>query len=450
VRQSQIILSSGDEENLQATKRTMRIHNGISQRKSGTFLWWALVIAAASSPSSLALAWNTAIVTGASGYVGKAIVHQLLLMVDSGEETGDANVNTIEDQIICLVRPQRVQQEAEYWKNVLLKSSSSPSSPTAAAAYRRGVDIRVLPYDMLDGGVSLKKALQVACTSSQSTETECVVHHVASVFGPTEDHVTTALDNVQGTEAVVRALADFVKEKNNVNDDSDTLLLACKLVVTSSMAAVRATGQEPSNGQYYTEQDWNTLSKLGESWGSSYQWSKTESERRARELCRGLGDIPIVSLCPSFVFGPPHGPIGSSSSSSYSIDLVRQWALGESAVQSRLFVDVRDMAAAQVAAGRRPAANGKRYIVSTQARVPSREIAEWLQQVRRRHDNVDAPEKNKKIHYDADFTGGAIPVGTLEVECTQRLHDELGVKLRPVKDTIVDMAERLLEEQKSL
>jgi nucleoside-diphosphate-sugar epimerase len=203
------------------------------------------------------------------------------------------------------------------------------------------------------------------------------------------------------------------------------------------MAAVRGTGQKPSNGEYYTHEDWNNLSELGKNWGSSYQWSKTESERRAIELC-DEHDIPLVVLNPSFVFGPTNE---NCMSSSYSLDLVGQWARGESPVQSRLFVDVRDVAKAHIEAAVRSDSAGKRFIVSTEARVPSREIAGWLKEVAIQTGLSD-PEK---IHFDADFDGGAIPIGSKEVDAAKRLHEELGVELRPMKHTITEMALALLQ-----
>jgi nucleoside-diphosphate-sugar epimerase len=99
---------------------------------------------------------------------------------------------------------------------------------------------------MLDAGKSLRDALK----STAEGSSRCI-YHVASVFGPTDDHKQTALDNVQGTEDLVNTLADI---KN------------CKLVLTSSMAAVRGPGQNPINDSYYTEKDWNTDSVLGANW----------------------------------------------------------------------------------------------------------------------------------------------------------------------------------------
>jgi nucleoside-diphosphate-sugar epimerase len=339
---------------------------------------------------------TTSLVTGANGYVGRAIVHSLLEKADCQD-------------IVCLVRAQRVADEQEYWK---AHQSSTLTTPS----------IRVLAYDMLDSGKSLRDALK----STVEGSARCI-YHVASVFGPTENHKQTALDNVQGTKDLVHTLAEIEH---------------CKLVLTSSMAAVRGSGQHPINDKYYTQEDWNTASELGANWGASYQWSKAESERRAWELCQ-QHNIPMVSICPSFVFGPPatYAVDSLGSSGSYSLTLVNQWIHGESPVESRLFVDIRDVAQAHVAAGTRAAADGKRFIVSTEARVPSQEIASWLQEACRKSSGAAEPDK---IHFDGDYQGGFIPIGQREVESSERLQNELGVTLRPVSETMTDMTNVLL------
>jgi len=367
---------------------------------------------------SLSIPGQTSIVTGANGYVGRAIVHELL-----------QSSNNENEKVYCLVRPHKVAIEQDYWN----QQQDLCRCP------------QVLPYDMLDGGATLQEALEMAMTekvNGDSPKTNVCVYHVASVFGPTEDHRQTALDNVQGTVDLVTTLGKLQQKSSSSSS------LNVQLVVTSSMAAVRASGQVPANGQYYTKDDWNTESELGKNWGESYQWSKMESEKQAIALARDY-QIPMISLCPSFVFGPPSSTVPSSDS--YSLTLVGQWARGESPVQSRLYVDVRDVATAHVAAGRRllgdPSTSNDittdRYILSTEARVPSQEIAAWIADACR-DTNLADPDA---IHYDADFQGGAIPIGEREVDALERLEQDLGVTLRPVKETIVDMTKLLLKQK---
>jgi len=208
------------------------------------------------------------------------------------------------------------------------------------------------------------------------------------------------------------------------------------------MAAVRGSGQIPKNEQYYTIDDWNTQSKLEDNnWGSSYQWSKAESERVAWEISREVG-VPMTSICPSFVFGPPSL---AGSSNSFSIELFGKWVRGESPVQSRLFVDVRDVAKAHAKAGTCDEAIDQRFIVSAESRVPSQDMAEILKEVCRETGLSDP----SKVSYDADFQGGAIPIGEREVEAEDRLKTILGVTMTPVHETIREMGRSLLLSKES-
>jgi len=335
-----------------------------------------------------AMATKVSIVTGANGYVGREVVRTLL---DQPQNDGNAVV-------LCLVRPHRIETEMNYWKH-------SPQ-------------IKVLPYDMVDGGKTVEEALKQAQTLSD--EEPICMYHVASVFGPTNDPIQTALENVKGTEDVVRCLGSLGGN--------------CRLVLTSSMAAVRGTGQEPLNGKYYTHEDWNTLSQLdATNWGSCYQWSKAESERRAWELAEEL-DVPMSAICPSFVFGP------GEASRPFSVQLVDKWVHGKSPVQSRLCVDVRDVAKAHIEAGIRPNAIGKRFLLTTEARISSQETAQLLKRVCE-EEHLGNPDR---IHFDSNFQGGSIPIGQKEVDSLDRLDSLLGINLRSVEETIGEMAQTLL------
>ena len=361
-------------------------------------LLWLVSLLVPFAASGLAATRTTSIVTGANGFVGRAIVHELLEQQQE-QESGQ--------KIVCLVRPQRIVQEEAYWKECVKPSTTC---------------LEVMAYDMLDGGTTLRAALD-QCREGDNVR----LYHVASVFGPTENHEETARENVKGTCDVLETVNAWRNENKNQQS-------SCKVILTSSMAAVRGTGQDPGNGKYYTASDWNTASKLGANWGASYQWSKKESEQRARELADKY-DIPLISLCPSFVFGPPYG----EASSSFSIQLVRQWAKGESPVQSRLLVDIRDVAKAHVRAGQVLEQSG-RYIVSTDARVPSRTLANWIR-------DVTDPRYRDAIHSDDAFTGGAIAIGEKEVNAEAPLRDALGITLRPIQETMQDMTVRLLQQE---
>lgn len=347
----------------------------------------------------LGLLWNVSgfgvpkrfVVTGASGYLGREIVNTIL----SDEQFNNA-------EILCLVRESRVEEECKYWGS-------------------KGT-VKVMKYDMLDGGESIGNAL--SCLFDESDD-ECCIFHVASVFTPTEEHEQMALDNVKGAEDLMRAVGKFNADK-------------IRVLLTSSMAGVRSGGQTPKNGMFYTEQDWNTEAKLGANWGASYQWSKAESEKRAWEIAKEK-EIHFTSLCPSFIFGPPSSP---ETSESFSISTVSKWIFGETAVQSRLCVDVRDVAKAHVIAAAKKLTIGERIIVSTEVRIPSETMADELRLMATEM-GIGEPDK---IYPDTIFDGGVIKIGSKEVECSERMETLLdGFKVRSVEETMRDMAKVLLE-----
>lgn len=383
-----------------------------------------------------------------------------------------SNTGSRDETIICLVRPHRIKYEQAYWNGHLQDTINNR------------VCIKVMPYNMLDGGTSLYEALQFGLrqhsypeqqpreeeqVEKNSYECSLCLYHVASTFGPTPNPIQTALDNVQ---SATDAFSSLCRLQSSFNEKG--VLPKLRMVLTSSMAAVRATNQPPINGEYYTNRDWNNLSGLDENnWGSCYQWSKAESERQVLEMagewnecieeCEAGRCIEYVALCPSFVFGPPpplptspivtsdNNPSCGDTSTSYSIELVKNWLYGKSEVQSRLCIDVRDVALAHVNAGTmdlskstkdKSSANCLRYILSTEKRLSSTKVAQALKSAIQMNKGIDL----SAIKCDTKFDGGAIKIGEKEVEASERLQ-ELGVVCRSVEETMEDMAKALLLEE---
>ena len=221
------------------------------------------------------------VVTGANGYLGREIVSQLVLSTPTKEQQQQQQLQTslattvdtatatgTTTEVICLVRARRVEVERNYWNEILLDAADRNNNNNNNN--NSNCKVTVMPYDMLDDGISLSKALDYVYSKNKNNENDnmsessmsCVVYHVASVFGPTENHQQTALDNVKGSEDVVKVVAQYGNNNSNDNDNDndDTYHTNNKptLVITSSMAAVRASNQEPQNGKWYTFEDWNT------------------------------------------------------------------------------------------------------------------------------------------------------------------------------------------------
>lgn len=131
-----------------------------------------------------------------------------------------------------------------------------------------------------------------------------------------------------------------------------------RVVVTSSVAAIYAKKQVPDVATY-DESDWTDPESPA---ASTYVRSKTLAERAAWDYVDDAGDIALTTINPSLVLGPPlDGHFGTS------LDLVRRILSGKDPALPRLgleIVDVRDIARMHVAALNTPESEGKRVIGS--------------------------------------------------------------------------------------
>lgn len=171
-----------------------------------------------------------------------------------------------------------------------------------------------------------------------------VIQHLASpyvvnVADPQRDLVDPA---VRGTLSMLRAAAAHGRVK--------------RVVLTSSMAAVT---DEPDD-RVLTEADWNTKSSLTR---NPYYYSKTMAERAAWEfMAREKPGFDLVVINPFLVVGPSHTKAVNTSpqifvdmlKGAYPAVLALTWGL----------VDVRDVAAAHIAAMHVAGAKGRYLCVS--------------------------------------------------------------------------------------
>lgn len=248
-------------------------------------------------------------------------------------------------------------------------------------------------------------------------------------------------DAVIHTASIFRLVADMEQDLVRPNIAlAEEMVCACaaanaRLVFTSSMAAVRGNEQPlPPGRAWYTTADWNWKSTRDGPSFSPYQWSKMASEKRAWELAREVG-LEMVSLCPSMILGPPR----DAASSAFSVQLVRGWLEGRTPIKPLLVCDVRDVARAHLAAATLPDAAGRRYVVSRERRVPATELAAAI----RERVGAAAVPAMRIEEASADSSATAvIPVGQREVDADAL--EELGVRCRPDKETVADMAELLV------
>ena len=172
------------------------------------------------------------------------------------------------------------------------------------------------------------------------------LQHTASPFvlNMPEDRNELIGPAVKGTERALRsALAAKVE----------------RIVLTSSMAAI-AYGHEKTGSPTFSANDWTRLNGRPI---NAYVESKTRAERRAWELMEAAGRrSDLATINPGAIFGPLLDDDPGTSSI-----LVKRLLDGSVPAAPRIPItpiDVRDVAAAHVAAMTDPRAGGKRFPIA--------------------------------------------------------------------------------------
>ncbi len=219
-----------------------------------------------------------------------------------------------------------------------------------------------------------------------------------------------------------------------------------RLVLISSVAAI-AGGHEGEN-RTFDESDWTNLEKCR----SSYSISKTLAERAAWDFIRTAKNrtgMEMVSINPTNVFGPPLDGRRFTSTEWFRT-LMRSEVPGISRTQLN-FVDVRDVVDMSVRAMITPAAANKRFLLNA-ASIPMAEFAEILQ-----HNFADQGYK-VPTRVVPDWMVRLVAVLMPKVRnvvdqlnwtytlSTERARSILGWQARPYQQTVVDMAQGMIEQ----
>ena len=263
------------------------------------------------------------------------------------------------------------------------------------------------------------------------------VFHVASPFpaGATNEAVIVRTA-VEGTINVLQACADAGTIK--------------RVVVTSSIAAVSSgTSGSPGNppDYVYTEKDWSVESAC-----DAYVKSKLKAELAAWEFVKNLEDdkqFELTVVNPAYVQGPLLSASSGEGSKDFCQRLLNGKLPGIPDVTSPI-VDVRDVAAAHIAAMEKNEAAGNRYILSNRT-LHFREMAQIV------GDEFQAqgykiPSKNlpKALLWLGKFFDSRIKqiyplVGKTVTLSNERMVNELGVSPRPVEESIIDACYSLID-----
>jgi nucleoside-diphosphate-sugar epimerase len=222
-----------------------------------------------------------------------------------------------------------------------------------------------------------------------------------------------------------------------------------RVVLTSSTVAMYGDAKKAERvpGGVFTEDHWNTTSSADH---QPYPYSKTVAEREAWRIEQAQDRWDLVTMHPGLVLGPSL----TTASGSTSLATMKQFADGTMlAGAPNLYygvVDVRDVAEAHVRAGSTPEAKGRYVINADTVSVP--QIGRVL---RRRFGRFYAfPRMTvpkflvRAIAPALGFTRKFVDlnVGYPLAFDSSRSRAELGLRYRPLDDTIADHFQQMLDD----
>lgn len=244
-----------------------------------------------------------------------------------------------------------------------------------------------------------------------------------------------------------------VKGTTNVLNQANHTPSVKRVVLTSSVAAIYTDAIEcaatPSG--MLTEEMWNSTASIDY---QPYSYSKTLAEKKAWEINEAQKQWDLITINPSLVLGPALNA-GAVTSESYAI--LKQ--LGDGSMKSgapRLgigLVDVRDVAEAHFQAGFKAEAKG-RYITSAhdtnilemaltlapkygaQYPIPKNGLPKWLLVLIGPMVNKAFSRKFIKNNVNVDWKAD-----------NSKIKRDLGIKFRPLKETMEDSFQVLIDEK---
>ncbi|WP_196259594.1 NAD-dependent epimerase/dehydratase family protein [Pelagibacterium limicola] len=219
-----------------------------------------------------------------------------------------------------------------------------------------------------------------------------------------------------------------------------------RAVLTSSMAAI-AYGHDKSRTEPFTAADWTNLEGRGV---NAYIESKTLAERRAWDIARSAGrEIDLVTINPAGIFGPL-----LDEDPGTSVAGIQRMLNGSVPAAPRIplvVVDVRDVAAAHVAALTAPEAGGKRFPMG-ESTMFLFEAACVLREAFPGHagklPRFEMPDWGVRIYalFDGDVRGLLGELGVRKSLDSTPTIGLLGRPLIPARDTIVATGESLIAQ----
>lgn len=267
-----------------------------------------------------------------------------------------------------------------------------------------------------------------------------LVFHTASPF-------STTVDNPQK-----QLIEPAVKGTQNVLEQANKTTSVKRVVLTSSCAAIYTDAKDCADAPngVLTEDVWNTTASIDY---QPYSYSKTLAEQKAWEIQKAQDRWDLVTINPSFVMGPFLNPGATTSESFNILKEMGDGTFKQGAPKMGIgIVDVREVAEAHYQAGFTPDAKG-RYITSAhdssflemakilhekygdEYPVPNKAVPKWLLMIIGPMVNKLLSRRYIKNNVNHEFKAD-----------NSKIKKDLGIEFRPLKDTLNESFQVLIEE----
>ena len=338
------------------------------------------------------------LVTGASGFIATHVIYQL-------QQQGRVRVRGT-------VRSLKHEEKVKPLRD-LVPDAKYP--------------LRLVPAELQDAE-SWTRAVK-GCT---------YVYHIASPVPAAipRDENEVIRPAVEGTINVLKACAESGTVK--------------RVVLTSSTAAVSSgfTGNPDQPPDYvYSETDWSDEASC-----LPYEKSKLKAEQAAWDFVKKLEEdkhFELVVVNPCYVQGPMFSATSGAGSTLVCSNLLEHKIPGLPNISFNI-VDVRDVAAAQLAAMEKPEAAGNRYILSSEvmsiqeiAQTVSEEFCPQGYKIPTRTIPKAVVWLGKFFNADLKFIYPSI--GKRLMYNNEKMRNELGVEPRPARESLLDTCYSLVE-----
>ena len=254
------------------------------------------------------------------------------------------------------------------------------------------------------------------------------VYHVASPFIiNVTDEAAIIRTAVEGTINVLQACADAGTVK--------------RVVVTSSVAAVSCglIGNPNNPPDYvYTEKDWSP-----EAFCTPYEKSKLKAEQAAWDFMKKLDDtkhFELVVVNPAYVQGPLLSASSGEGSKEFCDRLLNKKMPALPDISFPI-IDVRDVAAAQIAAMEKSEAAGNRYVLTNR----TVHITEFAKIIREEFQPQGYNIPSEELPKSVEIPELKPMLGKVVQYNNERMVKVLGIQPRPIDNSLVDTCYSLID-----